>query len=159
MNWSAIYQRVFKFAVALAAASAAYGWYRQTVLYGYTAHESEGLNTVILLVSGIFSVMYAFVIFVIWSQFTDVENLVMRECNSLHDLLRFSEHVNADAQHAIRGAVADYLRAVLKSEWQSLSQRRRDRQTEKAFSGIVDAVLSAQPDPAEEAAFARVTNI
>ena len=146
--------------VVLFAAAAAAWLLRRTELYNFTSNEAEGLNTLILLLGGIFSVMYAFVIFVIWSQFTDVENFVMRECNSLSDLLRFSGHLNEDARHSIRRAVADYARAVLKSEWASLSARRRDLRAEKAFSEIVDAVLSTtRGGPEEEAAFQRVIDI
>ena len=160
MEWAAISRRLYKFAAQLAVAAIAYWYFRQTVLPQWMAAESEGLNTVILLVGGIFSVMYAFVIFVIWGQFTDVENYVMRECNSLSDLLRFSEHLNPDAQHAIRRAVGDYARAVLKTEWHSLSERRRDRYTEKAFSEVINAVLGSNPStPEEKAAFERITDI
>ncbi len=160
MNWSAISQRLFKFAALWVAAAVAYYLLRQTVLFTFTAGESEGLNTVILLVGGIFSVTYAFVIYVIWSQFVDVENFVMRECNALSDLQRFSAHVNADAQHAINRSVTDYAQAVLKSEWHSLSDRHRDRRTEQTFSEIIDAVLSTtRSTPAEEAAFQRLTDI
>jgi steroid 5-alpha reductase family enzyme len=42
---------------------------------------------------GLGSIPLAFAIFVIWGQFTDVENTVMRETNTLTDLLRFSEYV------------------------------------------------------------------
>lgn len=84
----------------------------------------------------------------------------MRECNSLSDLLRFSAHLDEDASHSIRRAVADYARTVLKSEWASLAARRRDLRAEKAFSEIVDAVLSTTRNgPEEEAAFQRVIDI
>src|SRR5579863_1437119 len=137
MNWAAISQRVFKFAVQLMLAAAFYWLLRRTVLYNFTAAESEGLNTLIQLVGSIFSVMYAFVIFVIWTQFTEVENFVMLECNALNDLLRFSEYVNEDTRRDVHRAIADYAHAVLKSEWRALAERRRDRQAEKAFSDIL----------------------
>jgi hypothetical protein len=160
MNWAAISQRVFKFVVQLMLASTAYWLLRHTVLYNFTAADSEGLNTLIQLVGSIFSVMYAFVIFVIWTQFTEVENFVMLECNALNDLLRFSEYVNEDTRRDVHRAVADYAHAVLKSEWRALADRRRDRQAEKAFSDIIDAVLSAsRSSPAEESAFQRLTDI
>ena len=160
MNWPAISQRLYKFALVAAGGTAAEWLLRSTALYDFTTREQEGLNTLVLLVGSIYSVMFAFVIFVIWSQFTEVENFVMRECNSLSDLLRFSEHLGDDARHAVRRAVEDYARAVLKSEWRALSERRRDRRSEQAFSEIVDAVLAARPSGAEQqAAFHRLTDI
>jgi hypothetical protein len=160
MGWSAISQRVLKLVGKLTAAVLAYWVLRHTGFYDFMAHEAEGLNTVILLVGSIYSVMFAFVIFVIWSQFTDVENFVMRECNSLNDLLRFSEHLNPDADHKIRRGVADYSRSVLKSEWRALGGRRRDKPTEKCFSELMDAVIRTLPaGPTEDAIHQRLIDI
>ena len=89
------------------------GFYVSTGLYDFTRLEIEGLNTLILLVGSIYAVTFAFAIFVIWGQFNDVENLVMRECHSLSDLLRFSRYLNAGCRscdparrHGIRQAGA-----------------------------------------------------
>src|SRR5580693_10385394 len=105
MNWQAFSARVFKFVLLLLAASVVYSLLRGEGLYDFTAREREGLNTLILLIGNIYAVMFAFVIFVIWGQFTDVENFIMRESSSLRDLLRFSEYLNSDACHAIQRAV------------------------------------------------------
>ncbi len=105
----------------------------------------------ILLLGSIFAVMYAFVIFVIWGQFTEVENLVVRECSSLNDLLRFNRYLNPDASHAIRRAIGDYSQRVLSSEWDCLSRAQRDPIAEKAFSGLVTAVIRTVPANAAEA--------
>jgi hypothetical protein len=132
----------------------------RTSLYEFTARETEGLNTLILLMGSIYAVMFAFVIFVIWGQFTDVENLVMRECSSLKDLCRFSDYMSADARQSIRRAVADYANRALKFEWHALGERRKDRQTEAAFSDLVNAVVRASPANAtEEAVHNRLIDI
>jgi hypothetical protein len=95
--------------------------------------------------------MYAFVIYVIWSQFTDVEKFVMRECYSLNDLLRFTYYVNPDSSRAIRRAVAEYSQAVLQSEWRALGHREKDLGTEKCFNTLMAAVIRSEPATAEEA--------
>jgi hypothetical protein len=145
VNWKAISTDFLRFVAAMVAAAIAYALLRQTRLYEFTANEFEGLNTIILLVGGIYSVVFAFVIFVIWGQFTDVQNAVMRECNILNDLLRFSDHLNPEAGRSIRRDVADYSQLVLKHEWQALAQRRRDRQSDRAFSDLMDLVLRTVP--------------
>jgi hypothetical protein len=133
---------------------------RGTDLYNFTAREAEGLNTLILLIGNIYAVMFAFVIFVIWGQFTDVENFIMREASSLRDLLRFAGYLGSDADRAIRRAVTDYVRRALKSEWEALGQRRRDKQAEEAFSDVVDAVVHFAPaTSAQEAMHARLIEI
>ena len=160
MNWRAISKQAFRFVALLAAAALAYGMLRGTGLYDFTRREAEGLNTLILLIGNIYAVMFAFVIFVIWGQFTDVENFIMRECNSLRDLLRFGEYLNRDASHTIRRAVTDYVHRALKSEWEALGERRRDRQTEKSFSELVDAVVEIVPStPAEAVIHGRLIDV
>lgn len=109
MNWREMSRRVFRFIALLVAAALAYGAVRGTGFYQFTAREAEGLNTLILLIGNIYAVMFAFVIFVIWGHFTDVENFIMRECRSLRDLLRFSEYLSPDAAQTIRRTLTDYL--------------------------------------------------
>ena len=157
MNWRAAAGHVAGFAATVAAASVARLLLRAAGFYEITAREVEGLNTVILLVGGIYSVMLAFVIFVIWGQFTDVENFVMRECNTLNDLLRFSDCLNPNAGRQIRRAVCDYAQGVVKHEWKALAQRRRDRQSEKAFAELMRTVIEFAPtDPNESLVHGRL---
>src|SRR5215470_3170357 len=134
MNSSAFLRLVLRFAFQLTVATFAYGLWHNSGLHELTAGEAEGLNVVILLIGSIYAVIFAFVIFVIWGQFTDVENHMMRECKSLKELLRFSEFLGDDAARSIQRAVADYVQRVVKSEWPALGARRRDKATEQAFS-------------------------
>jgi hypothetical protein len=145
MNRQELFKHVFKYSALLIVTAFVYMALRGTGLYGFTARESEGLNTLILLIGNIYAVIFAFVIFVIWGQFTDVEDFIMRESSSLRDLLRFSEYLNPDAAHTIRRAVTDYVHRALKSEWEALGERRRDKQAEKSFSELVDAVVQIVP--------------
>src|SRR5215471_4553109 len=146
MNSSAFVRLVLRFALQLTAASFAYWLWHTSGLRELAAGEAEGLNVVILLNGSIYAVIYAFVVFVIWGQFTDVENYMMRECKSLHELLRFSEFLGDDAARSIRRAVADYVQRVVKSEWPALGARRRDKATEQTFSELLDTVLIAPKD-------------
>jgi hypothetical protein len=139
-----------RLAVVLAVAGFAYRLWHGGGLHEITAVEAEGLNTLILLIGSIYAVIFAFVMYVIWGQFTDVENFMMRECNSLNELLRFSEYVNADARRNIRRAIAAYVKLVAGSEWPALGERRRDKSTEQAFSEILDAILQTVPATTEE---------
>src|ERR1700733_7892444 len=99
MNRAVLSTLLLRLAGPLAAAGLAYGYLRFLGLYEFTAPEAGGLATLMLLLGSIYAVMFAFVIFVIWDQFTDVQNIAMRECNSLDDLLRFSQYLSADASH------------------------------------------------------------
>src|ERR1700689_116375 len=131
MTWTVPPDKIAKPALWLAAALVAYAVLRQAGFYDFTTREIEGLSTLIQLVGDIYAVLLAFTIFVIWGQFTDVENCVIRECNSLHDLLRFSDYHNADAHAEILKAMTNYTRHVLRSEWQALGDGQKDRQADE----------------------------
>jgi hypothetical protein len=153
MNWTELSKHAQKLAVALVVTVLA-SWilHDRTSLHTVTAAETEGLNTLILLIGSIFAVMYAFVIFVIWGQFTEVENLVVRECSSLNDLLRFHKYLNPDASQAIRRAVGEYAQRVVDSEWGCLSISRKDPLTERAFVTLVNAIMRVTATNANDAA-------
>lgn len=144
MNRNSYSAQLIRLAIGLLIAACAYSLWRQSPLYDFTAGEAEGLNTLILLIGSIYAVIFAFVIFVIWGQFTDVENFMMRECNSLNELLRFSSHINPDARRSIHRAVGAYVELVVRSEWPALGERHRDKSTEQAFSSLLDTIL--RPD-------------
>jgi uncharacterized membrane protein len=150
MNGNTFSGQMLRLGTGLVVAACAWYLWHGSGLHEIAAAEAEGLNTLILPIGSIYAVIFAFVIFVIWGQFTDVENFMMRECNSLNELLRFSGFVNADARRAIRRAVATYVQHVVSSEWPALGERRRDKSTEKAFSELLDAIMRTEPASAEE---------
>jgi len=157
MTWTVPADKIAKPALWLAVALMAYAILRQAGFYNFTASEIEGLNVLIQLVGDIYAVLLAFTIFVIWGQFTDVENCVIRECNSLDDLLRFSNYHNAGAHAEIRKAMANYARHVLRSEWQALGDGQKDKQADEFFAHFVNTVVEATPkSEAEQFLYARL---
>jgi hypothetical protein len=160
MDWQAFSGRLLRLAAYMVAAAAAYGAWHGSSLHEISSGEAEGINTLILLIGSIYAVVFAFVIYVIWGQFSDVENFMMRECKSLNELLRFSDFLDAEGSRSIRRAVGDYSQRVVKSEWAALAERRRDKTSEHAFSELLDAVLhAAHSGPEQEAVYQRLIDI
>jgi flagellar motor component MotA len=145
MSWSIPIGKIYKPLIWLVTALAVYGVLRGGGFYNFTAPEAEGLNVLIQLIGGIYAVLLAFTIFVIWGQFTEVENCVIRECNSLDDLLRFSDYLNADAHSTVRKAIGAYTRHVLNYEWASLGDGQKDQQADEFFSRVVKTVVELTP--------------
>src|SRR5580704_8900017 len=112
MNWAATSQHAFRLAVGLVLGTIAYVLVHRSGIDRFTGPDAEGLNVLITLIGGIYAVMFAFVIFVIWGQFTEVENASLRECSSLNELVRFNQYLNADANRAIRRAAGEYAQRV-----------------------------------------------
>jgi hypothetical protein len=152
MNWTAVSRHAFRLATGLAAALAAYWIMRQAEFARFIAADVEGINSLISLIGSIYAVVFAFVIFVIWGQFTGVEEATLRECSLLNELLRFSQYLNPDASRAIRRAVNEYTQCVSNSEWRSLGERRKDQPAEKSFAALISTVFRTNVvNPAEEA--------
>ncbi len=160
MNWTAPSKSLLRLACFLAAALVISSFIRNAGFYDFIRQETEGLNTIILLVGSIYSVMFAFVIFVIWGQFTEVESFVAREAGALNDLLRFSRYMGPDDSHSIRRSVNDYARSAANAEWQCLAKRQQDPQTERAFAVILNAVIRSAPaDEAQQLIHSRLIDI
>ena len=150
MNSNTFSGQLFRLGMGLVATACVYCLWHRGELHEITAGEAEGLNTLILLIGSIYAVIFAFVIYVIWGQFTDVENFMMRECNSLNELLRFGDFLNPEARRGIRHGVAAYVQQVVRSEWPALGERHRDKSTEQAFSELLDAILRIEPATPQE---------
>ena len=160
MNWSSFLKQLLRLAFYLLLAGFLYQAWHAGPFHEFTAPEAEGINTLILLIGSIYAVIFAFVIYVIWGQFTDVENFMMRECKSLNELLRFSDFLDPDPASAIRRAVGDYAQHVVKSEWIALAERRRDKVSERSFSELLDVVLRVpHPTPEQDAVYQRLIDI
>jgi hypothetical protein len=145
MNWPALSRHALRLSIGLAVALAASWIARQAHLERFTAADVEGLSTLISLIGGIYAVVFAFVIFVIWGQFTGVEDATLRECSLLNDLLRFAQFLDPDSNRLIRRAVSDYARRVASSEWHALGEGHENPGTEGAFLLIASALVRAAP--------------
>jgi hypothetical protein len=150
MNWAMAARHIFRLAAGLIGAALAYVVVHQAGADRFIAGDTEGLNVLITLIGGIYAVVFAFVIFVIWGQFTEVENAALRECSSLNELLRFNQYLNPDANRATRRAVGEYAQHVASSEWHALGEGRKDPTTEKAFSVLMNVVIRTAPANAAE---------
>ncbi len=126
----------------LAAALLASLFLRSAGFYDFTAREAEGLGMLVQLVGDIYAVLLAFVIFVIWGQFTEVENCVMRECTALDDILRFSRYLDADSAAAIRHSLAVYAAHVVRFEWEALGDGQPDHQADQMFNKLLAAIMA-----------------
>jgi hypothetical protein len=160
MNGNILYGLLSRLGVRLIAAAAFYVIGVRSGLHTITGPDAEGIGILILLIGSVYAVMFAFVIYVIWGQFTEVETFMMRECKSLKELLRFSDLLNPDSGRTVRRSVEDYVHRVVKSEWTALAERQRDRYSEQAFTELLEAVLQCpHASPQDEAVYQRLIDI
>jgi len=73
-------------------------------------------------VGGIYAVLLAFVVYVVWGQFNDARGYVDREATALVDLHRTSSGLPACSRIAIQSGLRDYVDAVLRDEWPAMAR-------------------------------------
>jgi len=146
MNWTALSRHAFRLVAGLGAALAASVVLRQADFERFTAPDVEGLNTLISLIGSIYAVVFAFVIFVIWGQFTAVEEATLGECSLLNELLRFSQYLDPDAGRMIRRSLTEYAKRAGNYEWHALGEGRKDPATEKSFAALIASVMKSDQD-------------
>lgn len=68
-----------------------------------------------------YSVLLAFVVFVVWTQFDDAKKITDTEANHLGDVYRLAQGLPAPAQQRIHDASRVYVRAVIEKEWSRMA--------------------------------------
>jgi hypothetical protein len=109
-------------------------------------NDAEGIGALLQIIGTLYSVVYAFAIYVIWGQFTSVENEVQKESGALKDLLLFSQRLKETVREPIVRAVKIYARGVAETEWRTLSAREDTDKTDKLFSAVISAAVDVKPD-------------
>jgi len=73
-------------------------------------------------VGGIYAVLLAFVVFVVWGQYNDARSYVDREAAAIIDLHRIASGLPAATHTAIHRHLCEYLDLVLAQEWHAMTK-------------------------------------
>jgi hypothetical protein len=112
--------------------------------------DAEGIAALLQIIGTLYSVLYAFATYVIWGQFTSVENEILKESGALKDLLLFSHRLKEAAREPTVRAVKIYARAVVETEWSALSANEKTEKTDRLFSEVIAGVTNIKPEDATE---------
>ena len=124
--------------------------FRLAGFHKLTENDSEGIGALLQLVGTLYSVVYAFAIYVIWGQFTAVESEIQKESGALRGLLVFSRALKDTIREPLVRAVKNYARSVDETEWRALSQGGETEKTDKLFGTIIAAVTEMKPEDETE---------
>jgi hypothetical protein len=122
--------------------------------------DAEGLAALVQIIGTLYSVLYAFATYVIWGQFSCVENEILKESGALKDLLLFSSPLNEATREPVVRSVKSYARAVVDSEWKALAGGEISEKTDKLFYDVIGSVTSLKADgDSERAVYERLLDI
>jgi hypothetical protein len=85
--------------------------------------SSDEVGNYLQTLGGIYAVLLAFVVFVVWGQFNDVRGFIDREAAALVDLHRTASVLPATTRVEVQRALRGYVDAVLEDEWRALGAR------------------------------------
>jgi RsiW-degrading membrane proteinase PrsW (M82 family) len=134
----------------IAGAGALYLILRVIGFHRFFANDAEGIGALLQIIGTLYSVVYAFAIYVIWGQFTAVENEIQKESGALKDLLLFSQRMKESAREPVVRAVKIYARGVAETEWSALSAGEETGKTDKLFSAVIASVTEIKPEDSNE---------
>ena len=111
---------------------------------------SGELGNYLQTVGGIYAVLLAFVVYVVWNQFDQARGHIDREATALVDLHRTASGLPVASRDAIQLGLRSYLEAVLTEEWPAMT--RHDEATISRVGERLDHVWLAihQCVPARE---------
>ena len=122
--------------------------------------DAEGIGVLLQIIGTLYSVLYAFATYVIWGQFTAVENEILKESGSLKDLLVFSRPLGEKTRDPIVRAAKKYAKSVVETEWGALSRNEDTEPTDRLFLEIITAVADIKPaDDTQRIVFDRLLEI
>jgi hypothetical protein len=144
----------------IAGAVALYLVLRVAGFHRFFENDAEGIGALLQIVGTLYSVVYAFAIYVIWGQFASVENQIQKESGALKDLLLFSQRLKEAVREPIVRAVKTYARGVAETEWSALAACEGTDKTDKQFSAVISSVTEVKPeDDTERILYQRLLEI
>jgi len=150
----------FRCAKMLAGAGALYAVLWLLGFQKFFLNDAEGLAALLQIIGTLYSVVYAFATYVIWGQFTSVENEIRKESGALKDLLLFSSRLKEAVREPVVRAVKIYARAVVETEWSVLAGDEKTEKTDRLFHEVIASVTNVKPeDDTERIVYGRLLDI
>jgi hypothetical protein len=144
----------------IAGAAALYLVLRVVGFQKFFVNDAEGIGALLQIIGTLYSVVYAFAIYVIWGQFTSVENEIRKESGALKGLLLFSQRFREPVREPIVRAVKTYARGVAETEWRALAAGADTDKTDKLFSAVISSITDVKPeDDTERILYQRLLEI
>ena len=135
----------FRVAAAMAVAGAL-RLFLSSVLPLETLHvEVHGVAAYLTVVGGLYGIIVAFLLFVVWEQFNHVQMGLEKEASALEDLCRVAGSLaERDSGNRIRLALRRYVKVTESDEPQRLAARQASAIACESFAALKQAVRGAE---------------
>jgi hypothetical protein len=108
-------------------------------------HDVHGVGSYVEVLGGLYSIVVAFLIYVVWDQFNRVQMGISQEASALEDLNRVSAFLSdRGAAASIRGAIRRYMESTGGDEPRRLAQGQLSSLAEEHFQALSHAVRAVE---------------
>lgn len=112
---------------------------------------TEDAGPVYTVVGGVYAVLLAFVVVVVWERHTTAETRVEQEANALGDLFRNAQAFPGPARDSLVGAIDRYARLVIEDEWAAMADGEQSPAAMQAYDELWQVHAGLEPRTRREA--------
>jgi hypothetical protein len=113
---------------------------RRQIGFERLASNNEIAGIKFATVGGIYGVLLAFAVVVVWGKFSDAETAVLQEAGASATLYRLAAGPEPESV-ATRAALSNYLRLTIDREWPLMATERESREATQALGSVYAAAL------------------
>jgi hypothetical protein len=119
------------------------------------AGEGDGASAIYSMVGVVYAVLLAFVVVVVWQQYTDTDSDLQQEAVRLANLLRDSRAFAEPRGRELRDSLLDYTAAIAHEEWKTLAKGEESPAASAAYERVWQAYYAIEPASERERVFYR----
>ncbi len=136
-------------------AAAAFGCiaFRRRALHLIQATENDVAGVIVSILAGIYGIVVAFVIVVLWEDLRNAQEIASTEANAVAQMVQDSQVFPSPNRLAVSEAVREYVHAIVDDEWPAMRDHRESARAEAAVSRLYDSLRAYDPNTNAESSF------
>lgn len=127
--------------------------FRKAVSHSRLENANEVSAPVFQLAGVLYAVLVAFVVVVVWEQFSEAEDASAKEAAAVADLLRDSEALPEEAQHTVQRNLIAYANDVVVDEFPRMQRGEVIEEQSRELVTVWRTYLTVEPETRAEIAF------
>ncbi|HEX2191720.1 MAG TPA: DUF4239 domain-containing protein [Acidimicrobiales bacterium] len=123
------------------------------------AVDDSVAGVIVSILAGIYGVVVAFVIVVLWEDFRSAQQVASSEANALGRMVQDSNAFPPSDRLILTESISRYVHAVVDEEWEAMGSGNESPEAAAAMDGLYGALREVQPeDPVTSAFYAEASS-
>ncbi len=117
---------------------------------GRRRQHQEVAGFIFAVVGVIYAVLLAFVVIMVWEEFSEAESYAAHEANAVKTVFRLSPSFPSAVKHKLRAELRVYAHSVVEKEWQTMATGKSHVETDEALDRLFDNLADFTPSAKRE---------